>query len=279
MSWENQEKDDKREVKDLPISSRKLGGESGESDTTIWAGGGVVHDVDLQKIPVRFVIDRAGLVGVDGPTHYGTFDTTFMACLPNMVVMAPSCEAELMNMVATAAAIDDRPSCFRFPRSNGIGSSIPPNNKGTPLEVGRGRVIKEGSRVALLGYGTMVQSCLVARELLQAVGISVTVADARFCKPLDGNLIKQLANEHEVVITVEEGSIGGFSSHVSHFLALHELLDGNLKWRTMTIPDRYIDHGSQSDQIEEAGLTPKHIAATVLSLIGENKERLHAINI
>ncbi|XP_076929398.1 putative 1-deoxy-D-xylulose-5-phosphate synthase 2, chloroplastic [Bidens hawaiensis] len=239
----------------------------------------VVHDVDLQKIPVRFAMDRAGLVGADGPTHCGAFDTTFMACLPNMVVMAPSCEAELMHMVATAAAIDDRPSCFRYPRGNGIGSLLPPNNKGTPVEVGKGRVIKEGNRVALLGYGTIVQSCLATSDLLQSIGISVTVADARFCKPLDGNLIKQLANEHEVLITVEEGSIGGFSSHVSHFLALNGLLDGNLKWRAMTLPDRYIDHGAQSDQIEEAGLTPKHIAATVLSLIGENKETLHVINV
>nr|WNX96118.1 1-deoxy-D-xylulose 5-phosphate synthase 2 [Ayapana triplinervis] len=239
----------------------------------------VVHDVDLQKLPVRFAMDRAGLVGADGPTHCGAFDTAYMACLPNMVVMAPSCEAELMHMVATAAAIDDRPSCFRYPRGNGIGSLLPLNNKGTPLEVGRGRVIKEGSRVALLGYGTIVQSCLTASELLQAIGISVTVADARFCKPLDGNLIRQLANEHEVLITVEEGSIGGFSSHVSHFLALNGLLDGNLKWRAMTLPDRYIEHGAQSDQIEEAGLSPNHIAATVLSLIGGSKEMLHAVNV
>ncbi|KAI7731239.1 hypothetical protein M8C21_016702 [Ambrosia artemisiifolia] len=238
----------------------------------------VVHDVDLQKIPVRFAMDRAGLVGADGPTHCGAFDTTFMACLPNMVVMAPSDEAELMHMVATAAAIDDRPSCFRYPRGNGIGALLPQNNKGTPLEVGKGRVIREGSRVALLGYGTIVQSCLAASDLLQEIGISVTVADARFCKPLDGNLIRKLANEHEVLITVEEASIGGFSSHVSHFLALNGLLDGNLKWRAMTLPDRYIDHGAQSDQIEEAGLSPKHIAATVLSLIGGSKEMLHAVN-
>nr|AAG10432.1 1-deoxy-D-xylulose-5-phosphate synthase [Tagetes erecta] len=239
----------------------------------------VVHDVDLQKLPVRFAMDRAGLVGADGPTHCGAFDTTFMACLPNMVVMAPSCEAELMNMVATAVAIDDRPSCFRYPRGNGIGSILPANNKGTLIEVGTGRVIKEGNRVALLGYGTIVQSCLAASEVLKKIGISVTVADARFCKPLDGNLIKQLANEHEVLITVEEGSIGGFSSHVSHFLALNGLLDGHLKWRAMMLPDRYIEHGAQSDQIEEAGLSSKHIAATVLSLIGGSKETLHALNV
>nr|QTZ19494.1 1-deoxy-D-xylulose-5-phosphate synthase 2b [Bixa orellana] len=239
----------------------------------------VAHDVDLQKLPVRFAVDRAGLVGADGPTHCGAFDTTFMACLPNMVVMAPSNETELMHMVATAAAIDDRPSCFRYPRGNGIGSILPPNNKGTPLEVGRGRVVREGSRVAILGYGTIVRSCVRAAELLQVFGISATVADARFCKPLDGNLIRELAQEHEVLITVEEGSVGGFSSHVSHFLSLNGLLDGKLKWRPMMLPDRYIDHGSQKDQIEEAGLSSKHIAATVLSLLGESKDSLHIINL
>nr|XP_043627590.1 probable 1-deoxy-D-xylulose-5-phosphate synthase 2, chloroplastic [Erigeron canadensis] len=239
----------------------------------------VVHDVDLQKLPVRFALDRAGLVGADGPTHCGAFDTTFMACLPNMVVMAPSCEAELINMVATAATIDDRPSCFRFPRGNGIGSYIPSDSRGTPIEVGKGRVLKEGDRVALLGYGTIVQSCLEASTLLQLHGISVTVADARFCKPLDGNLIKQLAHNHEVLITLEEGSIGGFSSHVSHFLASNGLLDGNLKWRAMTLPDKYIEHGAQPNQIEEAGLSPNHIAATVLSLIGKSNDILHVFNI
>ncbi|KAL1372026.1 hypothetical protein HN51_002195 [Arachis hypogaea] len=226
----------------------------------------VAHDVDLQKLPVRFALDRAGLVGADGPTHCGAFDTTFMACLPNMVVMAPSDETELMHMVATAAAIDDRPSCFRFPRGNGVGSILPNNNKGTPLEVGKGRVLKEGSKVALVGYGTMVQSCVAAAKVLEAHGISTTVADARFCKPLDGQLMMQLAREHEILITVEEGSIGGFGSHVSHFLGLNGLLDGNLKWRAMTLPDRYIEHGSQKDQIQEVGLSSNHIAATALSL-------------
>ncbi|XP_018831019.1 probable 1-deoxy-D-xylulose-5-phosphate synthase 2, chloroplastic isoform X2 [Juglans regia] len=240
----------------------------------------VAHDVDLQKLPVRFAIDRAGLVGADGPTHCGAFDTTFLACLPNMVVMAPSNENELMHMVATAAAIDDRPSCFRYPRGSGIGSILPPNNKGTPLEVGKGRVLKEGSRVAILGYGTIVQSCVAAAELLQVLGISVTVADARFCKPLDGDLIRRLAQEHEVLLTVEEGSIGGFCSHVSHYLGLNGLLDGNLKWRAMMLPDRYIDHGSQTGQIEEAGLSSKHIATTVLSLIGEPRDQsLHLLQI
>ncbi|XVF34271.1 hypothetical protein REPUB_Repub18cG0045100 [Reevesia pubescens] len=238
----------------------------------------VAHDVDLQKLPVRFAIDRAGLVGADGPTHCGAFDTTFMACLPNMVVMAPSNETELMHMVATAIAIDDRPSCFRYPRGNGFGSILPPGNKGTPLEVGKGRVLREGSKVAILGYGTIVQSCIKAAELLQMLGISTTVADARFCKPIDGDLLRKLAQEHEILITAEEGSIGGFSTHVSHFLCLNGLLDGKLKWRPMMLPDRYIDHGSQNDQIEEAGLSSKHIAATALSLLGEFREGLHQLN-
>ncbi|KAE8653156.1 probable 1-deoxy-D-xylulose-5-phosphate synthase 2, chloroplastic [Cucumis sativus] len=239
----------------------------------------VAHDVDLQKLPVRFAIDRAGLVGADGPTHCGAFDTTFMACLPNMVVMAPSNEAELMNMVATAAAIDDRPSCFRYPRGNGIGCVLPLNNKGTPLEVGKGRILREGNRVAILGYGTIVQSCLAAANVLQEYGIQITVADARFCKPLDGELVKQLARQHEILLTVEEGSIGGFSSHVSHFLGLNGLLDGNLKWRALVLPDRYIDHGSQKDQTQEAGLSWKDIAATVLSLIGKGKDCFQLVNL
>lgn len=232
----------------------------------------VVHDVDLQKLPVRFALDRAGLVGADGPTHCGAFDITYMACLPNMVVMAPSDEAELMHMVATAAAIDDRPSCFRFPRGNGVGAVLPPNNKGIPLEIGKGRILMEGNRVAILGFGAMVQQCVDAASLLKMRNINVTVADARFCKPLDTDLIRRLVNEHEILITVEEGSIGGFGSHVSHFLSLAGLLDGPLKLRAMVLPDRYIDHGSPQDQIEEAGLSSRHIAATVLSLLGMPKE-------
>ncbi|KAH9329159.1 hypothetical protein KI387_001267, partial [Taxus chinensis] len=189
----------------------------------------VIHDVDLQKLPVRFAMDRAGLVGADGPTHCGAFDVAYLACLPNMVVMAPSDEADLFHMVATAVAIDDRPSCFRYPRGNGVGLQLPPGNKGVPLEVGKGRVLVEGDRVALLGYGTVVQSCLAASALLEEQGLSVTVADARFCKPLDRDLVRSLAKEHEILITVEEGTIGGFGSHVAHFLALDGLLDGKLK--------------------------------------------------
>ncbi|XP_057734142.1 probable 1-deoxy-D-xylulose-5-phosphate synthase 2, chloroplastic [Arachis stenosperma] len=231
-----------------------------------WGYDQVAHDVVLQKLPVRFALDRAGLVGADGPTHCGVFDTTFIACLPNMVVMAPSNEIELMHMVATAVAIDDRPSCFRFPRGNGVGSILPNNNKGTPLEVGKSRVLKEGSKVALVGYGTMVQSYVAVAKVLEAHCISTTVADARVCKPLNGPLMMQLAREHEILITVEEGSIGRFGSHVSHFLGLNGLPDGNLKWRAMTLPDRYIEHGSQKDQIQAAGLSSNHIAATALSL-------------
>lgn len=234
----------------------------------------VVHDVDLQKLPVRFAMDRAGLVGADGPTHCGAFDVTFMACLPNMVVMAPADEAELFHMVATAAAIDDRPSCFRYPRGNGVGVPLPPGNKGTPLEIGKGRILLEGERVALLGYGTAVQGCLAAAALIETHGFKITVADARFCKPLDHALIRSLAKSHEVLITVEEGSIGGFGSHVAQFLALDGLLDGTVKWRPLVLPDRYIDHGSPADQIAQAGLTPAHIAATVFNVVGKTREAL-----
>eukprot|EP00268_Persea_americana_P018008 TRINITY_DN1882_c0_g1_i1.p1 TRINITY_DN1882_c0_g1~~TRINITY_DN1882_c0_g1_i1.p1 ORF type:complete len:717 (-),score=169.69 TRINITY_DN1882_c0_g1_i1:469-2619(-) len=238
----------------------------------------VVHDVDLQKLPVRFALDRAGLVGADGPTHSGSFDVTYMACLPNMVVMAPSDEAELFHMVATAAAINDRPSCFRYPRGNGIGVQLPPGNKGVPLEVGKGRVLIEGERVALLGYGTAVQSCLAAASLVNQHGLQVTVADARFCKPLDQDLVRSLVRSHEVLITVEEGSIGGFGSHVAQFMALNGLLDGNTKWRPLVLPDRYIDHGSPADQMAMAGLTPSHIAATVFNIIGQTREALEIMS-
>ncbi|TXG59699.1 hypothetical protein EZV62_014272 [Acer yangbiense] len=239
---------------------------------------GVVHDVDLQKLPVRFAMDTAGLVGADGPTHCGAFDVTYMACLPNMVVMAPSDEAELFNMVATAAAIDDRPSCFRYPRGNGIGVELPVGNKGTPLEVGKGRILQEGEKVALVGYGTAVQNCLAAANLLETHGLRLTVADARFCKPLDRALLRSLAKSHKVLITVEEGSIGGFGSHVAQFLALDGLLDGTVKWRPMVLPDRYIDHGSPEDQLAEAGLTPSHIAATVFNILGQTRDALEIMS-
>ncbi|KAL7210354.1 hypothetical protein ACSBR1_031836 [Camellia fascicularis] len=238
----------------------------------------VVHDVDLQKLPVRFAMDRAGLVGADGPTHCGSFDVAFMACLPNMVVMAPSNEAELFHMVATAAAIDDRPSCFRYPRGNGVGVVLPSGNKGIPLEVGKGRILIEGERVALLGYGTAVQSCLAAAALVEPRGLWLTVADARFCKPLDRALIRSLAKSHEILITVEEGSVGGFGSHVAQFMALDGLLDGTVKWRPVVLPDRYIDHGSPTDQLSQAGLTPIHIAATVFNMLGQTREALEIMS-
>ncbi|KAJ7253415.1 hypothetical protein O6H91_15G012900 [Diphasiastrum complanatum] len=238
----------------------------------------VIHDVDLQKLPVRFAMDRAGLVGADGPTHCGAFDVTYMACLPNMVVMAPADEAELFHMVATAAAIDDRPSCFRYPRGNGVGVELPKGNKGVPLEIGKGRILFQGSNVAFLAYGTMVQNCLTACSLLAQLGLSTTVADARFCKPLDRELIRQLAREHEVLITVEEGSIGGFGSHVGQFMAIDGLLDGKLKWRPLVLPDRYIDHGAPKDQMAEAGLTSAHIAATVLNILGRTRDALEMMS-
>ncbi|DBA82123.1 TPA: 1-deoxy-D-xylulose-5-phosphate synthase, chloroplastic [Trebouxia sp. C0004] len=239
----------------------------------------IVHDVCLQKLPVRFAMDRGGLVGADGATHGGAFDITYMACLPNMVVMAPSNEAELIHMVATAAAIDDRPSCFRFPRGNGIGldlaaEGISNDLKGTPMEIGKGVVRRGGKDVAFLGYGATLVQCLEAATMLQKAGVSATVADMRFCKPLDTGLIRQLAKEHSVLITVEEGSVGGFFSHVSTFLALDGLLDKGLKIRPMTLPDKFIEHGSQNDQLAEAGLSSYHVAATAMSLLGKPKEAL-----
>lgn len=239
----------------------------------------IVHDVCLQKLPVRFAMDRGGLVGADGATHGGAFDITYMACLPNMVVMAPSNEAELIHMVATSAAIDDRPSCFRFPRGNGIGldlaaEGINKDLKGTPMEIGKGVVRRGGRDVAFLGYGATLVQCLEAATMLQKAGVSATVADMRFCKPLDTGLIRQLAKEHPVLITVEEGSVGGFFSHVATFLALEGMLDKGLKLRPMTLPDKFIEHGSQNDQLAEAGLSAYHVAATAMSLLGKPKEAL-----
>ncbi|KAK9832728.1 hypothetical protein WJX81_004979 [Elliptochloris bilobata] len=242
----------------------------------------IVHDVALQSLPVRFAMDRAGLVGADGATHCGFADVAYMGCLPNMVVMAPSNEAELCNALATAIAIDDRPSCFRFPRGNGIGvdlaaCGVAPNLKGTAWEVGRGVVRREGQDVALLAYGTVTNDALAAADMLARSGVSATVADMRFCKPLDGPLVRRLAREHPVLITIEEGSIGGFGSHVAQFLLLEGLLDGGLKLRPMTLPDRFIEHGGQGDQLAEAGLTPAHIAATALTTLGRRQDSIAAL--
>ncbi|XP_012076628.1 probable 1-deoxy-D-xylulose-5-phosphate synthase, chloroplastic isoform X2 [Jatropha curcas] len=233
----------------------------------------VIHDVDQQKIPVRFVIPSAGLVGSDGPMQCGAFDITFMSCLPNMIVMAPSDEDELVDMVATAACIDDRPVCFRYPRGAIIGTDHY-TRSGIPIEIGKGKVLIDGKDVALLGYGAMVQNCLKARQLLSKLGIEVTVADARFCKPLDLKLLRQLCENHEFLVTVEEGSVGGFGSHVGQFITLDGQLDGRTKWRPIVLPDRYIEHALPKEQLTLAGLTGHHIAATVLRLLGRTREAL-----
>jgi 1-deoxy-D-xylulose-5-phosphate synthase len=229
----------------------------------------LVHDVDLQKLPVRFAMDRAGLVGADGPTHAGAFDLAYLCCLPNMVVMAAADEAELVHMVATAAAYNDGPIAFRYPRGEGVGVEMP--ERGQVLEIGKGRVVREGSKVAILSLGTRLAESLLAAEDLSARGFSTTVADARFAKPLDRDLIRRLAANHEVLVTVEEGSRGGFGAHVLQFLAEDGLLDGGLKVRTMTLPDAYQDHDSPEKMYEAAGLDAKGIVATVLAAIGEEK--------
>ena len=242
----------------------------------------IVHDVALQKLPVRFAMDRAGLVGADGPTHCGAFDVAYLGCIPEMVVMAPSNEAELCHMIATAAAYDERPTAFRYPRGNGVGvdlaaAGVGPGMKGKVLEIGRGRVVSQGDgSVCLLGYGTAVNNCLAAAALLkEQCNVVATVADARFCKPLDVQLVRQLAKSHGVMVIVEEGSIGGFASHVLQFLALDGLLDsGALKVRPMVLPDTYIDHGSYEWQVEQAGMSAGHVAATALTLLGRQRESL-----
>jgi 1-deoxy-D-xylulose-5-phosphate synthase len=226
----------------------------------------VVHDIAIQKLPVRFAIDRAGLVGADGATHAGSFDIAFLSCLPGFVVMAAADEAELKHMVATAAAIDDGPCAFRYPRGEGFGVEMP--EEGRPLEIGKGRILREGSAVALLSLGTRAQECLKAAEQLAGFGLSATVADARFAKPLDEDLIRRLARNHEVLVTVEEGSVGGFGSHVLRFLAESGALDKGLKVRTMVLPDSFIDHGKPEQMYEAAGLSAPGIVATVLSALG-----------
>ncbi len=226
----------------------------------------VVHDVAIQKLPVRFAIDRAGLVGADGATHAGSFDVTYLGCLPGFVVMAAADEAELVHMVATAAAIDDRPSAFRYPRGDGVGVEMPA--RGVPLEIGKGRIISEGNKVALLSFGTRLSECMKAAEDLNARGLSTTVADARFCKPLDGDLVTRLAREHEVLITIEEGAIGGFASHVLQHLALTGQLDRGLRVRPMTLPDIFIDHEKPEKQYDQAGLNARNIVDAALQALG-----------
>ena len=221
----------------------------------------IVHDVAVQHLPVRFAIDRAGLVGADGSTHAGAFDTTFLACLPGFVIMAPSDEAELVDMVATAAAYDDGPIALRYPRGNGVGVDLP--HRGTPLPIGLGRVVREGTRVALLALGTRLGACLAAAERLEADGLSTTVADARFVKPLDHDLLMRLATEHECLITVEEGAVGGFGSHVLHALAEAGALGNGVRVRSMTLPDRFIEQHTPEQMLAIAGLDADGIVATV----------------
>lgn len=227
----------------------------------------VAHDVALQKLPVRFAIDRAGLVGADGPTHAGAFDIAFLGCLPDMAVMAAADEAELVHMVATAAAYDDGPIAFRYPRGDGVGIELP--EIGMPLAIGKGRILREGNRVALLSLGTRLADSLKAAEELEAAGLSTTVADARFAKPLDEELVLRLAREHEVLITIEEGSVGGFGSHVLQLLAERGALDRGLKIRPLVLPDTYIDHGTMGDMYAEAGLNAAGIVRSVFAALGK----------
>jgi 1-deoxy-D-xylulose-5-phosphate synthase len=234
----------------------------------------VVHDVAIQQLPVRFAMDRAGLVGADGATHAGSYDVAYLGCLPGFVIMAPADEAELMHMVATAVAIDDRPSAFRYPRGDGVGVEMPA--KGQILPIGKGRIIREGTKVAILSFGTRLKDACMAAEELGARGLSTTVADARFAKPLDEDLIRRLAAEHEVLITIEEGSVGGFGSHVLQFLAITGQLDNGPKIRPMVLPDRFIDHHKPEVQYDEAALTAKHIVATALQALGVDASQASA---
>ena len=227
----------------------------------------VVHDVAIQGLPVRFAMDRAGMVGADGVTHQGSFDIAYLGCLPGFVLMAPSDEAELMHMVATAVEIDDRPSGIRYPRGEGIGVAMP--DKGTALAIGKGRIVREGSKVAILSYGTRLADALSAADELAGRGLSTTVADARFAKPIDEELVRRLAREHQVMITVEEGSSGGFATQVMQYMSHAGLLDGGLKFRPLCLPDIYIDHDSQAAQIKQAGLDRAGIVGAVLTALGQ----------
>jgi 1-deoxy-D-xylulose-5-phosphate synthase len=226
----------------------------------------IIHDVVLQKLPVKFAIDRAGLVGADGPTHAGSFDITFLSTLPNIVLMSPSDEAELYNMVATAAEIDDMPSAFRYPRGNGIGVAFP--SKPIILPIGKGRIINEGNKVAILSLGTRLNEVKKAAEKLKEHNINITIADARFVKPLDGNLVRELAKNHELLITIEEGSIGGFAAQVNDFLIKNDLLSNGLKIRNLFLPDIFIEHGTQDSMYKEAGLDADAIYKTIRNFKG-----------
>ena len=228
----------------------------------------VVHDVAIQRLPVRFCMDRAGLVGADGPTHAGAFDIAYLGCLPGFVLMAAADEAELVHMVSTAVAIDDRPSALRYPRGEGMGVPLPAEGK--PLEIGKGRIIREGSKVALFSFGARLAECLKAADELATYGLSTTVADARFAKPLDVDLLLRLAREHEVLLTIEEGSIGGFAGFVMQALAEHGVLDRGLKVRSMVLPDVFVDQDSPNAMYAKAGLDAKGIVAKAFQALGQN---------
>jgi 1-deoxy-D-xylulose-5-phosphate synthase len=229
----------------------------------------VVHDVAIQRLPVRFSMDRAGLVGADGPTHAGSFDIAYLGCLPGFVVMAAADEAELVHMVATQVAIDDRPSALRYPRGEGVGVEMP--EVGIPLEIGKGRIVREGHKIALLSFGTRLAECLKAADELAQLGLSTTVADARFAKPLDTDLVLRLAREHEVLVTIEEGAIGGFGTYVLQTLAENGVLDRGLKVRMMVLPDAFIDQDSPNAMYAKAGLDTKGIVAKVFEALGREK--------
>lgn len=234
----------------------------------------VVHDVAIQRLPVRFAMDRAGLVGADGPTHAGSFDIAYLGCLPGFIVMAAGDEADLVHMVATQVAIDDRPSALRYPRGEGVGVEMPAEGK--PLEIGKGRILREGNKVALLSFGTRLSEALKAAEELAAFGLSTTVADARFAKPLDTDLVLRLAAEHELLITIEEGAIGGFAAQVFQTLSEHGALDRGLKIRTMILPDVFIDQDSPAAMYAKAGLDAKGIVKKVFEVFGKDVAKIEA---
>ena len=225
----------------------------------------VVHDVAIQNLPVRFAIDRAGLVGADGPTHAGSFDITYLSTLPNFIVMAASDEAELVRMINTSVDINNNPSALRYPRGNGVGADLPDIDE--KIEIGKGRLILEGKKVAIINFGARLNECLLANEILNKKGIGITLVDARFAKPLDENLIWEIATNHEAIITIEEGSLGGFGSHVSQFLSEKKLLDNNLKFRSMILPDKFIDHNKPEIMYKEAGLDAESIVSKVFDVI------------
>ena len=225
----------------------------------------IIHDVAIQSLPVRFAIDRAGLVGADGPTHAGSFDVTYLSTLPNFIVMGPSDESELVKMINTTVEINDRPSAFRYPRGTGVGVELPSIDE--KITIGKGRTISKGSKIAIINFGARLQECLIAKENLNKKGFDPTIVDARFAKPLDENLIWQTAIDHEYIITIEEGTIGGFGSHVSHFLSEKNLLDSKLKFRSMILPDRFIDHDKTDLMYKNAGLDAKSIEAKISDLL------------